>query len=269
MSRSLAASPSRPRSLSPRRPGSMVVSATWASPAGVGDRLPGVVVYGLHGCFDLGVVGDRDRVDAPWTPMAAIMSRRTPRRRAPSPPRPPRPGSHERSARCRAETIPTASGSAAPRRCLCHQRVIAQHLDAAPCLALPHTSHTDPPSSPRLGAAPTDHARTSPSSALRAGAHARRATSKTSPASTAPARTAAPQPLSPTPAAARRRYRAHQHRRHQRRTFEPPRPPTRPRTVSSINASSPSLDITVRQQQPPISHQRPIIEHRPDPVDPP
>ena len=30
--------------------------------AGVFDRLPGVVVYGRYGCFDLGVVWDRDRV---------------------------------------------------------------------------------------------------------------------------------------------------------------------------------------------------------------
>ena len=30
--------------------------------AGVFDRLPGVVVDGLRGCFDLGVLGDRDRV---------------------------------------------------------------------------------------------------------------------------------------------------------------------------------------------------------------
>ena len=30
--------------------------------AGVGDRLPGVVVYGRYGCFDRGVLGDRDRV---------------------------------------------------------------------------------------------------------------------------------------------------------------------------------------------------------------
>ena len=30
--------------------------------AGVGDRLPGVVVYGCYGCFDLGVLRDRDRV---------------------------------------------------------------------------------------------------------------------------------------------------------------------------------------------------------------
>ena len=30
--------------------------------AGVFDACPGVVVYGRYGCFDLGVLGDRDRV---------------------------------------------------------------------------------------------------------------------------------------------------------------------------------------------------------------
>ena len=55
--------------------------------AGVGDRLPGVVVYGRYGCFDLGVLRDRDRVAGVVGAdgLRSCHRRRTPRRRAPSP----------------------------------------------------------------------------------------------------------------------------------------------------------------------------------------
>ena len=63
MSRSLARSPSRPRELVAAAAGlDGGLGHLGLAAAGVRDRRPGVVVYGLDGCFDLGVLGDRDRV---------------------------------------------------------------------------------------------------------------------------------------------------------------------------------------------------------------
>ena len=144
------------------------------------------------------------------------LHRRT-HRRAPSPPRSP-PGPHprqglKRSARCRAETIPSASAS----RCLIHrhQRVIAQHLGM--CRAAPWALQRHLPS---VGRGANSHARAKLGRLVEL-AHIRRTSSMQQPP------TSIAQHL-----AARRRSR---------------------RTVSSTIASKPSLCITAaRQQQPSV-----------------
>ena len=64
---------------------------------------------------------------------------------------------------------------------------------------------------------------------------------------------------------------AHQHRRHQRQhlaTRPRTRRPARTHRVVDQRLQTQPRHHRARQQQPRISHQRPIIEHRPQPVDP-
>ena len=153
---------------------------------------------------------------------------------------------------------------------------------AAPCLALPHTSHTVESKSTvisaTLGAAPTDHARTSPSSAALSSwrtcpnvndlkndpAVDGATTTKGSTAAAEPDRSrrtsSMQQPPTSTDAT-------------KDNTLRPaPDPATRPsrRTVSSINASKPSLNITVpASNNPPSATKDPSSKTASNPSIPP
>ena len=153
-----------------------------------------------------------------------------------------------------------------------------------PCLALPHTSHTVESRSTvisaisaALGAAPTDHARTSPSSAALSNW---RTCPNVNALKNDPAVDGATTPKGSTAAAEPDRSRCTSSMQHpptsidatKDSTLRPAPDPADPpgRTVSSINASKPSLDITVpASNNPPSATKDPSSNTASNPSIPP
>ena len=152
---------------------------------------------------------------------------------------------------------------------------------AAPCLALPHTSHTVESRSTVIsatsGAAPTDHARTSPSSAALS---SWRTCPNVNDPKNDPAVDGANGANGSTAAAEPDRSRCTSSIQHpptsidatKDNTLRPAPEPADPpgRTTSSINASKPSLDITVpANNNPPSATKDPSSNTTPNPSIPP
>ena len=260
--------------------------------AGVRDRLPGTLADGLVGCFDLGVLWDRDRVGRAVgadgrdhvigeEPRVGAHRHARVRRQAPHPRqglasealvaalRRPRP--HPR--------MQHLAGVCSHR----HQRVIAQHLGVAIGGALLGLSahlthrgvqiqrhlrdvgrgaHRPRPRQRMLGrfvelAHMPERERPQERPLRRRGHHIK---------GQHRARRARPQPLHVVDAAA-----PHQRRRHQRQHLAArarARRAAQTHRVVDQSLQTQPIHHRARQQQPRIGHQRPIVEHRLQPVDP-